>query len=163
MSTNGTTRRQPWIGNPTLRAAGGAALAILALSVAVVVVKGIRAVPTVLIVVTFFGALTFCGVYLRRHWRTPVGYNLMALGVVMLIETSLGILGILFGSNWPGRDYIRAGAWALVAFVLWWRVGLLYTLGLGRPVTVPAVPDGTCPCCLRPLPDGPDYQPGSVL
>lgn len=123
--------------NTTRQAAAYSAAGVAAVSAATTLVAGVAQVPAVLVVVTFLGALTFIGVYLRRHWRTPVGVNLMALAVVMVIETGLAIAALIFGTNWPFRDEIRAGAWALVAYVLWWRVGLLFTVGLGAAAPPP--------------------------
>jgi hypothetical protein len=112
----------------------------------------VRVVPAVLVVATFLGALAFIGVYLRRHWRTPVGLNLMALAVVMLIETGLGIAAIIWGTNWPARDQIRVVAWALICWVLWWRVGLLFAVRLGA-APPPLPPGSACPTCGQLVPD----------
>jgi hypothetical protein len=130
---------------PTRIAATGSALAVVTFGLIVWALAGIKAVSSALVVLTMISAITFCGVYVRRHWRTPIGYNLMALAVVMVIETGLAILGSVFGARWPGRDYIRAGAWSLVAYVLIWRVGLLFAVNMGQPQTRQRLDDGREP------------------
>lgn len=144
--------------SPTNKAASVAAGVVAAVALAVGVPYGIAAVPIALVVLTLVSALAFVAIYTHRHWRTPVGVNLMALAVVMVIETSLAILGVLFGTNWPFRDEIRAAAWSLVAYVLIWRVGLLFTLGLGQAREPEPLP-GHCPTCGRPFPP----EPGALL
>lgn len=109
---------------PALRRAGVAALAAL-IWIAVATLIGLKAMSITLVIVTFVGACAFCAVYARRHWRTPIGWNIMAMAVVIAIETGLAIVALLFGADWPARDLIRALAWTLIAGVLWWRVALV--------------------------------------
>lgn len=75
---------------------------------------------------TFAGALVFVSAYARRHWRASgIGINLMALGIVIIIESGLALSTLMFGVHWPHRDAVRAFAWLLVAAVLWHRVALV--------------------------------------
>lgn len=146
---------------PTTKVAVATAAATGLVSIWSGILFGVRVAPGVLVIATFLGALTFVAVYLRRHWRTPVGYNLMALAVVLLIETALGIAAIIWGVNWPARDQIRIGAWALVAWVIWWRVGLLFAAGLGAGATAPT--DGCCPTCRQRLPGEHTSSPHATM
>lgn len=86
------------------------------------------------IVATFLGALTFvCGYAwtTRGHWRTTMmGKHIMTFMVVILIVTSLAVISIFYGRNWPHRELIRGAAWSAVAAVTWWRVALLRRLQL---------------------------------
>lgn len=81
------------------------------------------------ILATFAGALVFVASYAwltRGAWRrTPVGVNVMTLMAVITIVSSLAVIGIFAGRDWPGRDLIRGLAWSAVAACIWWRVALL--------------------------------------
>lgn len=130
---------------PTRIASTGSALVVVAFGLIIWAAFGIADVSRALVVLTFLSAIAFCAVYVRRHWRTPIGYNLMALAAVMVVETGLAILGLAFGANWPGRDYIRAFCWALIAYVLIWRVALLFAVNTGQPRGRQRLDDGREP------------------
>lgn len=82
------------------------------------------------IVATALGALAFVisyAVTTRGAWRDSiVGWNVMAFMAVVLLVSALAVIGVFFGTNWPGRDVIRAACWTAVASVIWWRVAILY-------------------------------------
>lgn len=121
----------------------------------VIAVLGIRMVANLFMVETFLAAAAFCAVYMRRNWqRTAVGWNLMAFGVVLLIETGLAVSTLFLGVQWPYRDWVRAFAWALVGGVMTWRVALLFTTH-PPPTVDPSMVLVRCPhypncCCSGP-------------
>lgn len=84
------------------------------------------------VIATALGALAFVIAYaIRSHgaWRgNGVGQNIMAFMVVVLIVSSLAVVSIFFGRDWPARELVRGTAWGAVAFVVWWRVVLVWTL-----------------------------------
>lgn len=94
-----------------------------------------KTVADLMVCATFLGAVVFVTVYVRRQWRTTgIGINLMALGVVIIIESGLALLAVAFGVHWPYRDLIRAIAWFLITAVMWHRVILILRIpDPGRP------------------------------
>jgi hypothetical protein len=82
------------------------------------------------IVATALGALVFVisyAVTTRGAWRSSiVGWNVMAFMTVVLLVSTLAVVAIFFGTNWPFREAIRSVAWTMVAAVIWWRVAILY-------------------------------------
>jgi hypothetical protein len=96
----------------------------------------VRYVADAMMVTTFVAAISFVAIYLRRNWRSSqVGWNLMAFGVVLVIETGLALSTLIFGRDWAARELVRAIAWALIGGVMWWRVVLV-----ARPPASPADP-----------------------
>jgi hypothetical protein len=82
------------------------------------------------IIATALGALVFVTSYAwltRGNWKhSLMGLHVMAFMIVILTVSSLAVATLFFGTEWPYRDYIRAGAWGMVAGVIWWRVVLLF-------------------------------------
>lgn len=82
------------------------------------------------ILATFSGALTFVASYAwltRGEWRASImGRHVMTFMAVITIVSSLAVLAIFLGREWPGRNIIRGLAWSAVAACVWWRVALLY-------------------------------------
>ncbi len=85
---------------------------------------------TFAIVATALGTLAFVLSYAwltRGNWKhSMMGIHVMTFMIVILVVTSLAVAAAFFGSDWPYRDWIRVGAWSLVASVIWWRVVLLF-------------------------------------
>lgn len=81
------------------------------------------------VAMTFAGALAFVILYAwrtRGAWRdTAVGRNVMALMAVILIVSALAVSAIIWGTDWPYRNPIRAAAWTAIAAVVLWRVVIL--------------------------------------
>lgn len=82
------------------------------------------------VIATALGALAFVILYgwsARGVWRTSrIGRNVMALMVVILAVSCLAVASIVWGTDWPYRNQIRAVSWSAVAGCIWWRVVLLY-------------------------------------
>jgi hypothetical protein len=106
----------------------------------------LKSITNAMVISTFVGAVVFVIVYLRRNWHSSaVGLNLMMFGLVIAIESGLGVATLIWGTDWANRDLVRIISWALVAGTMWWRVALLFTTGRPRPrhrETPPAVPPG---------------------
>jgi hypothetical protein len=95
-----------------------------------------RYIADAMMVMTFLAAISFVAIYLRRNWRSSqVGWNLMAFGVVLVIETGLALSTLVFGRDWAAGELVRAIAWALIGGVMWWRVVLV-----ARPSAPPVHP-----------------------
>jgi len=82
------------------------------------------------IIFTALAALAFVISYAwttRGAWRdSVVGLNVMAFMASILVVSLLGVAAVVFGTNWPFRDVVRTGAWALIGTIIWWRVIILY-------------------------------------
>lgn len=82
------------------------------------------------IIVTALGALVFVCSYAwttRGAWRASVmGRHVMTFMAAILVVCLLAVAGIVWGTDWPFRNAIRTGAWALIGGCIWWRVALLY-------------------------------------
>lgn len=87
-------------------------------------------VVSALIISNFLAAAIFVVSYHRKaNWRAHVtGRHMMSFMVVVTSAFGLGVLTIIFGSDYVGRDYVRAAVQAAITFVLWWRVALLYKI-----------------------------------
>lgn len=81
------------------------------------------------VLATFAGALVFVVLYARLTrggWRASLmGRHVMTFMIVITTVSSLAVVAIFFGSDWPYRDLIRGLAWSAVAACVWWRVLLL--------------------------------------
>lgn len=80
-----------------------------------------------LLVSGFVAALTFVAGYMRVRWAsTEAGRNVMALMAVIALLLGLAAARIVFGINYPGREWIRLGSVILLNIALWWRTVLLW-------------------------------------
>ncbi len=88
---------------------------------------------------TAAGALVFVAAYARfAPWRSTVmGWHVMTFMGVILVVASLAVIATVFGTAWPFRNVVRAGAWYAVAAVIWWRIWLLiraqHGVDIGHP------------------------------
>lgn len=82
----------------------------------------LNAIAVALIVLAAPAATCFPIVYAFRPWRDSlIGRALMtkAVGVALLIDISIAYQ--FLGNDYPGRDYVRVGAYALIAVGIWFQ------------------------------------------
>lgn len=74
-----------------------------------------------LIFVAAGAAILFPFIYgLRSPWRsTPEGRMMMNLGTSIGVVFALILVSAITGAEYPGRDWVRLGAYAYLAFSLW--------------------------------------------
>lgn len=88
-----------------------------------------KRVADVAIMFTAAGAVTFVIGYAwstRGAWsRSAMGRHVMTFMAVIMVASGLALAGVLFGTDWPARDAIRAVAWTAIGACIWWQVGLL--------------------------------------
>lgn len=68
-------------------------------------------------------ALLFVVVYgsLAPWWRSPIGRNMMAMGVAHLIVFSLINANLIFGVTWAARPIVRTLTFGTLAAIFAWR------------------------------------------
>ena len=91
------------------------------------------------IIITALGAWFFVVSYAwttRGAWRdSPVGLNVMAFTAVVAVVSTLAVIAVFWGTDWPGRNVVRGLAWGLVGACIWWRVVILYRVQHGTDKT----------------------------
>jgi hypothetical protein len=89
------------------------------------------------VIFTALGALVFVVSYAwqtRGAWRDSImGKHVMTFMAAILLVCLLAVAGVIWGTDWPYRNAIRAGAWALVGGCIWWRVVLLFRVQHREP------------------------------
>lgn len=64
--------------------------------------------------------LFVCMYFFRSRWRTlHVGRSLMYFALSLLLLVVVVSLGLWLGPNYPGREYIRLGAYGVVSITTW--------------------------------------------
>lgn len=99
------------------------------------------------IISTWLGALVFVVAYANlAPWKsTPMGKHVMTFMAVILAVTSLAVISVFFGNEWPYRSQIRMVCWGAVAAVIWMRIWLLIQAQRGRDISHPQSPPETVP------------------
>lgn len=75
------------------------------------------------------GWLLFALLYgvMAPWWRSPIGRNMFTLAFVLAAVFSLISVQLLFGIQWPAREWVRLAIFGAVATVGWWRLFILLT------------------------------------
>lgn len=100
------------------------------------------------IIFTAAGALAFVVAYALTTggaWhRSVVGINVMSFMASIAVVSALAVAGVIWGTDWPGRDVIRTVAWGLIGTCIWWRVVILFRVQRqGRDPEAPAARPGS--------------------
>ena len=72
-------------------------------------------------------ALLFVAAYacLQPWWRSVVGRHMMAFMFGCTVVLALVDLSAILGMHYPGRDWVRFGAWVVINVIFWWRLVIL--------------------------------------
>lgn len=86
------------------------------------------------------GAWTFVIGYsvLARWWRTEAGRHMWSFSLMIALLLTLIVGTGLLGHDYPGRVWVRIGAYGLLAVMIWHRVALLVRLQVRRRREVPS-------------------------
>lgn len=76
---------------------------------------------SILILLAAIPAIAFPIVYAATaNWRTSsLGKSLMLQGASIGLVFCLVLFNVFYGTDYPGREYIRLGVWSLLAIMLW--------------------------------------------
>lgn len=77
----------------------------------------------------FVGWLLFAVLYgaLAPWWRSSIGRNMLVLAAVLAVTLGLVSLQLMFGIEWPARDWVRLAIFGAVALTGWHRLLVLLT------------------------------------
>lgn len=75
------------------------------------------------------GWLLFAVLYggMAPWWRSSIGRNVLVHAVVLAITFGLVSVQLIFGVQWPAREWVRLAIFVGVAGVAWWRLFILFT------------------------------------
>lgn len=75
------------------------------------------------------GWLLFAVLYgsLAPWWRSPIGRNMLVHALVLAVTFALVSVQLLWGVQWPAREWVRLAIFGGVAVVAWWRLFILLT------------------------------------
>lgn len=75
--------------------------------------KHVELITTGLIYISFFASLAFVVGYLvvAPWWRTTIGRQMLAFGVVVLLISTLAVLSQIFGQDYAARPVFRLLTW----------------------------------------------------
>lgn len=89
---------------------------------ALAAVTAVEQVTAVLLVLAFLAGYLFA---VRPVKRSPESWYLLGSNAAFAVLLLLGATVLIFGRDYPGRDFVRAGAYALVVAVFAAQLGLL--------------------------------------
>lgn len=86
----------------------------------------IATLTTIFKIIAGAGALAFVVRFaMTTWWRTLMGKHLMVFMATCGLLLTLAIVTDVLGDGYRGQRYVRLGAYALLAPLMWWRFGLL--------------------------------------
>jgi len=88
----------------------------------------------------WLGSLVFVLYYgvFESWWRSWFGRSLLTMGLGMLIFSSMALLQIRLGSEYPFRSTLRLIGYALLVVAMWSRVYVLWRSRRADRVRIPA-------------------------
>ncbi len=96
-------------------------------------------------VVALCGFVVFMATYhmLAPWWRSEMGRNIMTLSAGCTALLAMGLLPVLFGPDYFGRDALRFAGIGLCGAAVWWRWVIMMRIQIGdRSGTVGAATTG---------------------